>query len=984
MSTDDKPLIRRLVVLAASAVLPPPVVGVGEVTFDFANKRFDEPTARVNRNLKKVTPSATAQERSNGIQFAIDAIVRAGLSQDQLAYDDFDPERISRRIEPFLTKSLTDREHHVAWQAVRLSIKAAISEAKKTGEDLRAFARQSHGQLTSLQNAIEDLRTESQIHAPFANRSRQIVDSHRAGDVLHRDLYVGSLPQTTLAHFSFDWRVAVKESIDVLRTIRSYDAPVEALNALGRVPLIGTYPSVWLGLQSDATRKAFASIEDFLARDRNGHLRSICAEPLKFLQGQISAPQFSLAFVVSGSWGSGKTRWLDRVAEICPDEGWLPVHVECKPLSVNGLQAEVFASFEETIGMRIGSVPELTKTLRGRGGSIVLIDDWDTLSGRQAGRLRELEVLIERLSDLKIRWAVAADESALPKMLAGGGERFWSRYGCSVSEATPARNLVSGWLLLDDQNESNAVGLKILEKGVAGGLPIEVTMSGEASLASSIRRSLSSPLVALLKMDLDPSIPLDEVHVISLMESYWHLMKGSLSRYDGPADDALDAVCEAIGLARLKGRSAAVGDVASSLAPNGYLMDEWRSALKAAIICLRDRNIVSVVGPDDQLLPSPTVDLLWGFLISRVLEPCPPDRGFEGLPYARRDLLAIADLSKGDDLNPLKAVLRFVLVAHALEVGQASKEASQPYVRWLRNPGLPKDVLWEAASVLPSATQTRLIAEAMNIREVGPDEPFWALRMLRLADLRSSRQALANLHFVGRVGHKANAEGLQEYVLLVVEGIIPHIRWSVSREAVEALSLIHGIATPQTAEWLSDAVVSELHFETRKSRLAWLRTLTHFLTIVPNDPSEDGKEPTFWLSLTQRSMSAVAEKAGVTVILEMLEAGVFVDSARGQQMSKTAGHFLRRSAHVAFGHTRSTDQRAFDQFALELIKAELQGASAERQVIAALFGIRHSVSTRSGIVTVDRPLRTHLALLKASPYINSDMQKWVATIRVRD
>jgi hypothetical protein len=984
MLSDTKPILRRLVVVGASTVLPATVVSLGEAAYDLASDVWDRPTAWIDRNLKKVTAAATAQERINGIRFATVALEQASLTVEQLVHDDFDAARAAKRIEPFLDSTLTAREHDVALHAVRLCLTAIVRQAKDSGQDLRAYARQNLSQLTQVQSTVDRIQAESQRHAPFESRSQHIVDSHRASDVLHRDLYVGKLPELALRQLFSGWKESVRSSVQNLRALRSSRAaPTKALSALEAVSLVGTYPSVWRKLQSPDIHTAISVIDKFVTQAAEVGIDPRYRDSLRFLQRQISSPEFSLVFPVSGSWGSGKTRWLDRIAEISLGEGWLPIHVQPAAQGGRTFQEQIFASFADTLGVRIASVPDLKKALHARHGSIVLIDDWDAIFGRQQGAQRELEALIETLSDIDVRWAITVDESALPTVLAHGGAAFWRRYGCSAPEVTSGKSVVSGWFLLDDENELEGVGLKIIAEHSPGGKAPEVAaVNSRASTASQIRRSLSSPLVALLKLELDPSIPLDEVHVISLLASYWRLMKDSLAQSDGVGDDAVDAVCEGIGFRRLQGRTATVLDVAGSV-PDGYFEKEWESVTRAAIVCLRDRKVVSLVS-GDRLLPSPTNDLLWGFLISQEVERHPAGRGYEGLPYTKEDLLALAQRGRTGESGDLIAVLRFLLVAHALDYEQAATENGRSYVRWLRNPDLPNDVLWEAASVLPRSAQTRLISEAMTVTHIGLDEPFWALRLLRLADPPSPRQSLPDLRFVARVASRANSVGLQDYVALVTKGIISQINWSAPRDATEALCLMQSISAPQTVDALCSSVVSQLSFEARKSRLSWLRTLKQFLTMLEDDSVEDGFTAPFWLGLTRTSMSSLSARVGPEAILDMLEAGIFLDSARGRHLSRAAGHYLRRSAHVAFGHSRHLDSSTFDELALQLIKGELKGASAERQVLAALFGIRHTVATWGGTVTVDRALETHLSLLNDSRYINGDMRKWVDSIQLDD
>ncbi|GAA2748305.1 hypothetical protein GCM10009868_40790 [Terrabacter aerolatus] len=984
MESDASHLIRKLVVIAASSVLPTPVLSIGEAAFDFASKKWDRPAAQVERNLRKVTPTATSQERANGLRYAVDALEKSALTLDELAADDFDASRAARRIEPHLDSSLLEQERLVAMHAVRLSLQATINEAKKSNDDLRAYSRQSRGTLETIERGVRTLHEQSRAHAPFGIRSKHIVDSHRLSDPLHLELYVGRLPELALKQFARDWRDDLRLHVTELCDMRSADSRTRvALNTLERLQFHGTYPSVWRELQAPETREAISRIRSFLARDSNLFQPVQYDLALRWLERQVKRPEFSLAFAVSGSWGAGKTRLLDRIAETGSNQGWLPIHLEA--MTNRPLKDEVFSCFEESLGMRVGSMPELRSVLDGRRGSIVVVDDWDVLSRREPSRLRELGQLIESLSDLNVRWAISLDESALPKVLSNDGMQFWERYGCTGPVFQPDRSIVSGWLLLDDENESESVGLRIIAGTLPGRRALEVERAGlEERNARMIKRSLSTPVVALLKLNLSPSLPLDEIHVVTLMNEYWSLMKSSLTRADGVSPDAVDAVCEAIGFARLAGGSASFSDVGLSRAPDGYLEQEWMSALRAAVVCLRNRSIVVVASPGDRLLPSPSVELLWGFLTSREVERCSPQLGLAGLPYAKEVLLAIAGRDHGIRTESLKTVLRFLLVASALEFERSEPESQRPYLHWLGNPDLPNDVLWEAATVLPSGVQSRLISEALAVADVADDEPFWALRMLRLCEEPSSREVLDHLRFADRVANQANRTGLQEYLLLVLQGLVRRVNWSVPRDAHKALTLIHRMSTPRTAEPLSRAVVAELSFEDPSRRVAWLQTLARFLTVVGEDGGPGNLDLPFWRDVTQRSILKLSASAGPNVILEMLEAGVFAPSWRGQRLSRSAGHFFRRSAHVAFGHTRDTDSRRFDELALKLIRGELEGASPERQALAALFGIRHTVATGGHSVTVDRDLKMHLTLLKRSRHIPRDMKRWVDSIKVDD
>ena len=983
MSSHAEPLIRKLIAEAAKVFVPSPAVAAGEALYDYLRKREASATAWVARNLPKVTPQASSDEREVGIMCATEALQAAKVHLDHLVIDEFDPARASHRVEKFLDYSLSDKERHVAKQAIRLSLQRFCDDAKNSGDDLRAYARAMRASTDATIEGITALRDDSTPYAPLSQRARNIVAGHRLKDILHHEYYVSDVPGLAIKSLERTWRDRVRESLDEIDTLLAeLRVPRKGAEALRGLRLSGPCATSWRELQDPQVREALSNIRRSIAKmypqEVNGRLQQLLNE----IEHQISEPTFSLAFPICGSWGSGKSRLLDRISEIVPSLGWLPVHVEF-PEAVT-IEAAVMAAFAETLGGRITSPPDLRKALEGRQTVVVIVDDWDVISKRQPQRQRDLESLIERLSDLDIRWVISVDESALPAMLADNGRMFWRRYGVPSEAPKAAGDIVSGWFLLDEANVRIRVGIKIASELSPSEHTFEADQFvGEDWSVRTVIRTACSPLVALLRLRLGASSHLDEVHLASLMDSYWALMQTSLTAQENVHQIVLDTICEAIARGLLEGRSADLDSLVAG-GRDGFLSGEWEEAVLSATRTLRDRNILLVVGNGRRLRPSPSSPLLWGFLACREAG-WSPIAGENPLIVVERDaVLALASRLGRDDSGLTATALRFMLVSSAASTPPGDANLLKSYLQWLHNPQLPTEMLWEAAPLLPHGIRDRLIDDAVPISRVDPGEAFWGLRMLRLSETPNNAQALRKLEFAARLAGAASAAGLHDYLLLVLEETVGNIDWTRDAHALKGLELLFATVPEEISERLSYSLIAHLDLSDAKRRANWFATLARSLANLSEVSGLDGDELPFWLALTRRSTVHAAYAAGPDVLLEMAKSGFFADGIRGRQFVRPVGHHLRRAAHVAFGQTRSADRNRFDQLVLDLIEGTVIGISTERQAQVALFGIRHTVPTWGGDVSVDSALAPQVTLLKHHSVYTGEMRRWIDSIHLGD
>lgn len=964
MEDRTKTLVVKLVKAAVTGLFAQNVIPVVHSAIDVAEWRSSRTASiesRVGRNLPRVTPGATQDERDAALNWASEAVVRARLTLADLAETQFDVDALTEQVARHLPSDLNGRERELARTAIRLTYGSVISDAKREGSALFELALSTARSIKDLSHQIEAAEAGAKRFASPVSTTRGRVDARRLADPTHRDSYFGGRASDVADSLSWDWRSQVQARIETLADVALGETATisHAANELEAIRLDDTCPSVWRRLQSRTSRSALKVLSDTPAEPRFSRQRR---EAARWLTAQIDRPEFGLAYPVTGQWGSGKSRLLDEVAEMCMSRDWLVVFVDAR--SPNSLMDNVLGAVSRSLGVTLESPAALRRESACQRGVCVLIDDWDVALRRNVLRNSELINLMGDLSDLPVRWVLAMDESALPMALSRGGSRSWASYGWRRRlRRELAVPLVSGWLQLADDNESRKVGLDLLAHYLGSTPEIMAVRRGVVG-SRFVRRELSQPLLALLRVDAGADTALDEVHLVSVFGQYWERLLDAVASDETLTPELIDAICGGIASGILTGAEVSADDSTHVEPLNRLLPADRESTRDEVLRLLLSRNLLAVSG--EAIGPDEAASLVWGFLLSR--EVVPWDRflrDFSPLEFLNR-MHRLADL-ESSGVPAAGAALRFTMLA-AMSGAVQAERVSEIDLPWLLDPMLPTEVLWEAAPALPLARQIELMAASEEVPATAR-EGFWAIRIVRLLPNEiNSEHALIALRFLTRVSSHADQDGLSDYLLTSLRRCIRVVDWSPTGDAGEALHLLESVGIPELSAPLADAVVAQLEFADPSARADWLAVVMSFLsTVTPRARARPGEPAPFWEALTQASLDDMARHAGPQLLAELFDHGWYsTDDSREQDVSWV----MRRIGHVAFGHTWKVDPDGFMEILRGLLNHEFEAIAPDRQAAAALFGIRHSTSTHGGHVLVDDSFGPALEMLAKDRHLS--------------
>ena len=969
MEEEWKARVGELTGAAVTSVIagnPAPLVIAGAVTgAGWVTKWRSSVTNRVQRNFAKTTRHLSGEQRVRVLEWAADAVKATHLTIEDMALAGFDVDVLADRAVAHLDVGLSEDERKYCRKAIHLTYETVISEAQRDGSDLRGLSLATQKRMEVADSRLQALETGDRDLADPVTTSRGRIDARRLADPTHREVYAGDRDNTVLNDLSFSWPDEIRRHTEHLHLLLARGSNVrvrDAVRTLEALPLTGTYPTIWRALQQQEVTRAIALLLSTVAttRDADREVREQ-AEHLRWLTSQADSPEFALAFPVAGEWGAGKSRLLDRVAEGCVRRDWLPVHVDMQGAAA--LEDLVLRDISRAVGVDVRTPAALRHELETRDGACLLLDDWDIVVRREPRRRAELQTLIEDWSNTKVRWVLSIDESGLQAMLQGGADVFWGRYGCRKPKTrSHGLPITSGWLDLSDDNERTGLGLTILS-GCLPDPPPELEQIRRGGHATRfVRRALSQPLTALLRADDPSEAPLDEIHLFALVSKYWTRMLNGLYVTHQLDPDVVNRICSFIACGFLYEGHTRVETLPAEVdAPLEMFSSDWKELVASTLKHLAARRILE--RSHDSVIPAAGLELVWGFLVARELFATVPELPVSEWPRRVDDMHHLATM----DVPAATAAMRFVLLAAASADAHTLYYPSA-YLEWLADSALPNDILWEATPALPSQIQQQLMAAAALVSPEDGEE-FWTLRLVRLLEDPTSKEALVALAFAARVFPRVLAGGLSDYLLVTLQRVVTAIDWTSPQQAGAALSLLARVDIPHLAKPLAGTVVDRLKMDAREARDGWLGVLLTFLATVHTGPrSTQSASPVFWAELCELSLTALAEESGPSVLEELFESGWFAQS-HDPTIDDHVTFAMRQIAHITFGHTWRRDHRDFLDIIDQLLDGAFPGVRRDRQTLAALFGIIHSVSTHGGDVEVSADFANAKARLEVNPYI---------------
>ncbi len=286
-----------------------------------------------------------------------------------------------------------------------------------------------------------------------------------------------------------------------------------------------------------------------------------CRTASSNLDNCLNPPRFGRCFLVAGSYGSGKTHFLDALLRRPrPEEApagdasagdWILVPVRPEDYAVT-LERTILHVVELATGLKAANLAEVDQSLAPAGLRLVVgLDDLQDLLHAHEGLRRELRHLIEDQTRLpSLYWLLTLNDTGYDAVTFDSS--FWEQYGFASPEVSdPASGHLlahSGWLFLDALNRSKEIGLKLLAKNQLPGSDLALRFRQSREVAA---RHIHAPLLALIALTLhrrDPRRSLLGLNYIDFINEFW----GQRVASSGLVGPDLDRVQQAItAIARL-------------------------------------------------------------------------------------------------------------------------------------------------------------------------------------------------------------------------------------------------------------------------------------------------------------------------------------------------------------------------------------------------------------------------------------------------
>ena len=931
-------------------------------------------TSRVQRDATNALRGASPSERNRAIEHAGKAVRKANVSIVHMAQVSFGLEKVVARVVKHLEAHLDTKETNRAEGVIRLTYKYIIADIRAKGLDRQLMDTRTQDKLDAILHRMSEEPRSTLLANPRATTEGRIAERQLA-DPVYREQYFGSAHSDAVERLEWDWAQILRQQADLLVGEAEYQKlPVPpALRGVTRPHDAETMPGILARLQRRDFAEALAELEESQRRAKASF--RVMRPALAWLRRQIERPNFGTAILITGSWGSGKSRLLDEIADESLSRRRLVLYVDSR--APGTLRETIFMEASQSIGKMISTRSELELEARQYAGICVIIDDWEVAVHRNRDRNSELLRLMADWSGLPVRWVIAVDETAMPLMLDRNATKEWRRFGWDLGDKESNPHLISGWLHLDDRNEAEGIGIDLI-RYYLGPSPELEELKRQNSSSMDLRRALSQPLLAILKSTSGAVAATDEAHLPAVLERYWISWLAALEtapKSELLLDSLVDDCCASLAGMVLAGDEISTSRLKSIWRPEGMLPHDRKSTLNVILSVLIYRRFLAPVR--DSLVPDDASSLLWGYLLSREYQRrlgTTSDIAVEGFLGMMRRLAKIGDAAT-------RAAIRIAL----LEVASASIEINvkqEIFDAWLRDPDLPSGVLWESAVALPAEERYSLMRSA---RDVGPraEDAFWVIRFVRIEPPRSSPESVEALQFLTRIVSYVEAGGLSDYFRASLERCIRSLEWGVLADALLGLELLQKLVIPELVTAIANAVVDHVCYDTKSERLLWLDVLRQFTLDRCRDAEFQYSGRSLWRELVSVSLEEIGRTIGPRIMVELIDAGWY-SHEEGSGSAHKMQWALRQSGHVAFGHTWRHNRREFVNVADKLIEHGFPGVPAYRQSAAALFGIRHTRTTRGGRVAVSSVFERHLDELRINGALRPSDRQHLRLIYIDD
>lgn len=769
------------------------------------------------------------------------------------------------------------------------------------------------------------------------------------------------------------WRVEVTRQLDTLADVVERGGHVAQSTRLRSLPLEGSYVAVRSVLRRESD--LILSVAELLDY---GDAQMAARRSASWLVTQIRNPTFRTAVLLTGRWGSGKSR---LVGEMAAD---LAADVDAPDVVILSLLPQSGRSFLEVFLQEAGQalrrpvhiIDDFTSVLKATDTiALVVVENLDQFVPARSDLADLVRTIADSTAADRLRWVLSVDSARLDRVL--NHDVDWQVF-TSAPPVLAADGLLAGWLDLDVSTVARRIGSRIVERELNGDAATETVARAEL---------LDFPLNAWLHIDAVRGLGVDAA---SFEESFWFAVLQRLAVGDEElaACKQLRRVIEGL-FASTGGRSVSMAAVLSTAAaasahPSNDLGPLSREATSRALQVFREAHLLTI-DPEGRIeMRSPA---LWAVGVARNLA---DDLGVKIAPLQAASTVQ----TSLHDCQPEFAEALLMHLVGCLPWTSAYTTRCEKLVnRLVASPAIDPAGIWAAALLLGDDVGRSVVGalpRALTMTTNGtpsasegvrrtPHEVYLLLRLcLRsddnswsFADRMSMVRGGDGFTIIGRIGlhplmRAFIRHGMQAEDVATAEGRRLLLRLAErSERTLSAREYAH--------TWVRMTVVSAGTTEA-------LAEVTEFFRNTPLDqPDAVPATPTQGRRDDRAPFPAhLADALASSVAADMspLEAYRALQGARWLDHRAWPSEFfriLRSTTHVAVGHQFASDPDGI----VELVKDLIHGDAAEQE--SALFILRHTAPTAS-----KRGVRLHPTLTaplhelgRRNSFSSSLREKWL-------
>ena len=235
--------------------------------------------------------------------------------------------------------------------------------------------------------------------------------------------------------------------------------------------------------------------------------------------------------LVVGSVGAGKSHFLMHMlgGDVGVKSGSIfPLHLEIGRYFGGSLEEFLLDSVRRWSKQQWRSIAEVDRFLESQEARLVfMVDDLHDWNDRNINFRDELPTIIASWTAYhSVYWIVTCRYGAYEKI---GNDAFWKRYGFRRGGGD-ADVLLGAWLVLDDLNEAEKTGMRIIERNRQGETEGDLLTLSEGTRTRRTGTVVNNPLFAWTVAELT-EIPLSSIatfNYIDFVKNYWELLKTRL------------------------------------------------------------------------------------------------------------------------------------------------------------------------------------------------------------------------------------------------------------------------------------------------------------------------------------------------------------------------------------------------------------------------------------------------------------------------